>query len=88
MIMIIKLIVITIIMIIINDININNIYISLCGLLCEITHIYIYYLFRLFPQKWICNGICANFLIPAQLTPWLWVSVKPRRVLICFNHQS
>ena len=41
MIMIIKLIVITIIMIIINDININNIYISLCGLLCEITHIYI-----------------------------------------------
>ena len=43
--MIIKLIVITIIMIIINDININNIYIyiyiSLCGLLCEITHIYI-----------------------------------------------
>ena len=45
MIMIIKLIVITIIMIIINDININNIYIYIyflfCGLLCEITHIYI-----------------------------------------------
>ena len=41
-------------------------------------YIYIYYLFRLFPKKWICNGIYANFLIPAQLTPWLWVWAPSR----------